>query len=73
MKQKRSRLNGYLCLLVFLIGSVWIGLPDQAKGQSLLWEISGNGIKESSYLYGTIHILCPDEYKLDKKVKIAIK
>lgn len=26
--------------------------------KSLLWKISGNGIKEASYLYGTIHITC---------------
>jgi uncharacterized protein YbaP (TraB family) len=34
----------------------------QAEAQnlekSLLWKISGNGIKEASYLYGTIHITC---------------
>ena len=24
----------------------------------MLWKISGNGIKEASYLYGTIHITC---------------
>jgi uncharacterized protein YbaP (TraB family) len=28
----------------------------QDKGSSLLWEISGNGLKQPSYLYGTIHI-----------------
>jgi len=27
-----------------------------AQGNSLLWEISGNGLTDSSYLYGTIHI-----------------
>jgi uncharacterized protein YbaP (TraB family) len=34
----------------------------QAEAQnlekSLLWKISGNGIKEPSYLYGTMHITC---------------
>jgi uncharacterized protein YbaP (TraB family) len=34
----------------------------QAEAQnlekSLLWKISGNGIKEASYLYGTMHITC---------------
>jgi uncharacterized protein YbaP (TraB family) len=34
----------------------------QAEAQnlekSLLWKITGNGIKEASYLYGTIHITC---------------
>lgn len=26
------------------------------QGQSLLWEISGNGLKKKSYLYGTMHV-----------------
>jgi len=29
---------------------------------SLLWEISGNGLEQSSYLYGTIHMICEDDY-----------
>ncbi|MFK7948272.1 MAG: TraB/GumN family protein [Saprospiraceae bacterium] len=29
---------------------------------SLLWEISGNGLEQSSYLFGTIHIIAKDEY-----------
>jgi len=28
----------------------------QAKDQSLLWEISGNGLTAPSYLYGTMHV-----------------
>lgn len=30
---------------------------NQASAKSLLWEISGNGLKEPSYLYGTYHLL----------------
>lgn len=36
--------------------------------KSLLWEISGNGLKEKSYLYGTFHLLCPEDLVFDKKV-----
>ena len=28
---------------------------------SLLWEISGNGLQRPSYLFGTMHILCADD------------
>lgn len=31
---------------------------------SLLWEISGNGLETSSYLYGTIHIIGKDDFFL---------
>lgn len=30
----------------------------QPLEKSLLWKISGNGLKQPSYLYGTIHITC---------------
>lgn len=41
---------------------VFIGLKEPASAQqtnkkALLWEISGNGLKEPSYLFGTYHLL----------------
>lgn len=32
-------------------------LATGAQGQSLLWEVSGNGLTKPSYLFGTYHIL----------------
>lgn len=32
--------------------------------KALLWEISGNGLETSSYLYGTIHIIPAEDYFL---------
>lgn len=40
---------------------------------SLLWEISGNGLKQSSYLYGTYHLLCPDDFLMKEKSIKAFK
>ena len=31
------------------------------EGKTLLWQITGPGIEKPSYLYGTIHIMCPDD------------
>ncbi len=42
------------------------------KDESLLWKISGNGLEQPSYLYGTIHLLCPDDFEMKEKVKDAI-
>ncbi|MBC6489515.1 hypothetical protein BC349_00930 [Flavihumibacter stibioxidans] len=39
---------------------------------SLLWEISGNGLTQSSYLFGTMHILCADDAKLSDSLQFAI-
>ena len=42
-----------------------------SKDKSLLWEISGNGLSKSSYLYGTIHMICGNDYLLSDKTKKA--
>jgi len=48
--------------------------PDSAILQlenSLLWEISGNGLENASYLYGTIHMIGADDFFLTEPTKIA--
>lgn len=50
-----------------LIGLILVFTSSIIRGQaketnSLLWEISGNGLEEPSYLFGTIHIICPSDY-----------
>jgi uncharacterized protein len=38
-----------------------------AATTGLLYQISGNGLKQPSYIFGTIHILCPnDMFPMDK-------
>ncbi len=36
---------------------------------TLLWEVSGNGLKAPSYIFGTIHALCPENFSISKAVK----
>lgn len=40
---------------------------------SLLWEVSGNGLSKPSYLYGTIHMICGSDYILSEKGKKAFE
>jgi len=40
---------------------------------TLLWKVSGNGIKKPSYLFGTIHMLCADDAVLSDSLKNVIK
>lgn len=40
---------------------------------TLLWEISGNGLSKPSYLFGTMHILCDKDATLSPNLKKAIK
>jgi uncharacterized protein len=40
---------------------------------TLLWQISGNGLEKPSYLFGTIHMICKDDAVLSDSLKAAIK
>jgi uncharacterized protein YbaP (TraB family) len=43
------------------------------KGKTLLFEITGNGLKQPSYLFGTMHILCATDARLSTNLKNIIK
>jgi uncharacterized protein len=49
-------------VLWLVITPAWGGLVPTEK--TLLWELSGNGIAKSSYLFGTIHLQCKNRLKL---------
>ena len=54
-----------------LVCSLLMGIAfGQQSEKSLLWKISGNGLQEPSYLFGTIHITC--DASLSEKVKTAL-
>lgn len=48
-------------------------VPKQELDNTLLWEISGNGLKKPSYLFGTMHILCAEDAQLSENLKDIIK
>jgi uncharacterized protein len=54
--------------LTLVIPELGIASPKDTP-QTLLWEVSGNGLKSPSYIFGTIHALCPSDFKLSKAVK----
>lgn len=60
-----------LFMLGFFIGQ------HIAKAQnaypSLLWEISGKDLKQPSYLFGTFHVLCPQDLMLTEAIKSKLK
>jgi uncharacterized protein len=71
----------YLSLGIFLLVSnngctpknAALASQDLIKTNSLLWEISGNGLKESSYLYGTIHLIPQADFFLTPATKKAFE
>ena len=38
---------------------------EDIKYQGLLWEITGNGLEKTSYLYGTMHVSRKIAFNLD--------
>ncbi len=56
-----------LCLFMFTVSTNMFAQTKPAKVKSaekdsaLLYEISGNGLKQPSYLFGTFHIICSND------------
>lgn len=56
-----KKISVLLALLLF------VAFCSFAQDNSMLWKISGNGLKQDSYLFGTIHMLCPDDFVIKQK------
>ncbi len=67
----------YLFVTLFFLQSCKsqsvIRLPENKDNNTLLWEISGNGLKQPSYMFGTFHILCKDDIQFSANLQTALK
>lgn len=70
MKTRLLALRGLW--VVALLFAFTLNTSAQAA-KSRLWEISGNGLEQPSYLYGTIHIICPDDFIISDGLKAAFE
>lgn len=61
--------KNFTILFIFL----FVTLNSFAQENSLLWKISGKGLKQDSYLFGTIHMLCPDDFEIKQKNLTALE
>ena len=39
---------------------------------SLLWEVSGNGLQQPSFLFGTFHLMCKNDISFSSQLKTAV-
>jgi uncharacterized protein YbaP (TraB family) len=63
------KITSFLILLSFSL----VSLDTMAQSRNgLLWEISGNEIVGSSYLFGTLHAICPEDLVMVEKVLTAL-
>ncbi|WP_394746767.1 TraB/GumN family protein [Spongiimicrobium salis] len=58
------------CMILLGLAASISGVKAQELKNSLLWEISGNGLEKPSYLYGTVHITC--DASLDNATRKAL-
>jgi uncharacterized protein len=59
-----------LFLISVIFSSVYFTkIYAQKEDKSLLYEISGNGLAQPSYLYGTIHIICKSDFIMTEATK----
>ena len=59
-----------LFLISLIFSSLYFTqLYGQKEEKSLLYEISGNGLSQPSYLFGTIHIICKDDFVMNESTK----
>jgi uncharacterized protein YbaP (TraB family) len=60
----------FTCLLLLAAG---ICSAQQTSENSLLWQISGKGLSKPSYVFGTIHLICTDDFVWSNKISNGIK
>jgi uncharacterized protein len=48
-------------------------LVTNKDNNTLLWEISGKGLKKPSFLFGTFHLMCKKDIQFSEQLKKALK
>ena len=69
--------SAFLLAILFFIESCtaqkFTKLATNKDDNTLLWKISGNGLKQPSYMFGTFHLLCKDDIKFSNNLQTALK
>ncbi|MBL7704428.1 MAG: TraB/GumN family protein [Taibaiella sp.] len=55
-------MNKYSKIILLLLLLYSSAFSVQAQEKTLLWRISGNGLSKDSYLFGTMHKICEEDY-----------
>jgi uncharacterized protein YbaP (TraB family) len=71
MKTVKMTSRLFCTLLILVITGMGLRAQQKPLENSLLWEISGKGLTKPSYLYGTIHMICSNDFRMSDQVKKA--
>lgn len=67
MSLSSTRFSCWITGLFLSMGSV------QAQEAGLLYSITGNGLPDTSYLYGTMHLIPAEHFKIDETLQQALE
>ena len=79
--KKAMFLYSLFSLSMFLCTAQTKAKQEKMDTNYLLWKVSGKDLKKPSYVFGTIHLICPDDYvwtdamqqALDASEKVALE
>ncbi len=66
----------FISMLFLVLGCHSQPAPTLASNKdhnSLLWEVTGNGLRKPSYLFGTFHMMCRDDIRFSTNLLAALK
>ena len=62
----------FILFVLFTFSNNLFSQAPSATENSLLWKISGNGLREASYLYGTIHVIPKKDFFITDSTEWAL-
>jgi uncharacterized protein YbaP (TraB family) len=65
-------MKNIITLFTLLVTTLCSFAQVKKQANSLLYKIEGNGLKTPSYIFGTIHLICPDKYVFGPECKAAL-
>ncbi len=63
----------HLAFTLFILLFSTVIYSQETKTNDLLWEITGNGLTEPSYLFGTMHVKDPRAFNFADEVMLSIE
>ena len=74
MKNRKSYFSfGILSLFITLSSFLWKSNQTAQQQTSLLWKIEGNGLKQPSYLFGTMHLIEKQYFYFPESLEKLVK
>jgi len=58
----------------FIVSAILLCFISFSNAQnSLLWKVTGKNLEHASFLYGTIHVICPDDFFLSEQTQSILE